>query len=129
MSDCIKKVYVVMYNHFAYNDFSSQPLKAFMSEETAGEFIVDCIKESVKKKETYNAYVKNTEEELNSLKDKIRLTVYEKHHCNIPEQKRMLEITQHKLSLVNSHRFHPNLPAFERYGDEIDYTIEVLDLV
>ena len=129
MFDCIKKIYVVMYNYFYYNDVSSHPLKAFTSEEAASQFIVDCIKEGVKKKETYEAYEKNTAEEVNKLKDKIRLTVYEKHHCNIPEQKRMLEITQHKLALVNSHRFHPNSPAFERPGDEIEYHIEVLNLV
>ncbi len=130
----MSQIYIVKYDYYGYEDRGNSTiffnLKAFKDENEAGKFLIECITESVRCNEVYDAYLNETKEEFDKITDIVRKSIRAKiFNAKMPENIRMVAIRKKLEDLAHSHKHHLDYPAFARYNDGFEYTIETLELI
>ncbi len=129
----MSQIYVVKYDYYGYNDNGNSSiffnLKAFKDEDKAGKFLIECVAESVKQYERYVAYHDETKDEIDELVTTVKeATIKKTFDSKMPENVRYLAIRKRLEDLSFGHKYHFHYPAFAKNNDELEYTIETLEL-
>lgn len=127
----MQKIYIVVMNIYDGECTTSYNLRAYSNISKAEEHRKNCKDELTRIRNEMNTYFDKHQSEIDKLSAIIRqkIIIGESKGKLLDEQKRMLEINTKGRDIVKTHKYHPEELSPYSIDDEIEYTVEEIELL